>query len=213
MPALKTIRVFGNQLVAYFDDGTRAFARPTSNGHIFIVSNTAPPPGGGGDEPPVDPPPGGGGGDGTMIDPFPGHYDANDPFGNIRPAGNAHTGSDWGMPEGTPIPPVCNGTIITNEWNDTVGNYLCIQASNINPEPEYPAGTQVYIYYYHMVEPAPVAVGSTVAKGVGTAGFVGNTGTSSGGNHLHITISNSPSVFSDQGSKTDPFAFITRRLG
>lgn len=206
MATPKTIRQYGDQLVLWMDDGTKFIGVPTNTPHMFVISAT---PGSGGGVTPPTP------GDGTMMQPFtPDRYDASDPFGNIRPSGNAHTGSDYnGMPAGTEVPAVSAGEVVFSGWEPTGGNgyCLCVKMFGVSPTPEFPAGTDIYWAYLHGNQTPLKAVGDTVSKGE-IVFILGNTGTNSQGAHLHITLSNSPRAYQGVGTKVDPHAFISARV-
>jgi murein DD-endopeptidase MepM/ murein hydrolase activator NlpD len=136
-----------------------------------------------------------------LIDPFPGNYDANDPYGNSEPPRTQpHTGSDWPMPEGTPIPAISSGLCVYTGFNEGTGNCIVVRMSN-----------GLYWAYLHMLEPASVAQGADVARGE-IVGLVGDTGTASNGFHLHITMSDSPNAYVGGGNTFDPFAYIMANL-
>lgn len=105
------------------------------------------------------------------------HYDASDPFGsylNRDPNGPGHLGSDFnGLPEGSPVPSWCAGTVIVTEYNSWVGYSSVIQRA---------AGG--YALLYHQVPGTQAPVGTVLAIG-STVGHLGNTGSTSGGAHAH----------------------------
>lgn len=106
-----------------------------------------------------------------------GHYDAGDPFGNVRPSGNKHLGSDFnGLASGTEIPSFCDGTVSSNGYNSAIGNYLAIRTG---------IG---WFFFYHMRSKSPRAVGQVVKYGE-LLGWLGNTGSTSMGAHLHVGYS------------------------
>lgn len=141
-----------------------------------------------------------------LAEPFPGHYDASDPFGNIGirdPNGPGHLGSDWnGLPVGTPIPAIANGVIVAKDYSDGNGWYVTQSIGD----------TAYFAGYIHMNGPAYVSVGQTITQGT-ILGPLGNTGSNSYGAHLHITISNAPGAGLGLGDKIDPYAYITGHLG
>lgn len=149
--------------------------------------------------------PGGGGStpaNGPVMDPFPGRYDAADPFGNIRPSGNAHTGSDWnGIAEGTPCPAMAAGTVTHVGYTSYNGHCITVQMSN-----------GLYYAYLHLMNPGWVSVGQAVTTGM-HLGPLGNTGSNSQGAHLHITLSDSPGAHDGLGNKIDPYAWIKANGG
>ncbi len=148
-----------------------------------------------------------GGGSGCgVIDPFPGGYDASDPFGGY--AGGRtypHTGSDWnagGAVSGAPIPAITCGTVEAAGWSDGNGNYVSVKMAN------HP----VYYAYLHMIEPAHVSPGQYVETGQ-ILGRVGNTGTNSRGAHLHVTMSDQVTAYIGLGNRIDPYAWIVANSG
>lgn len=208
---LKRIRQQNDYLVAEYNDGTKQMFQRTNTNHFWIpiTSVSGSGGGGGGTTPP-------GGGDGTMIDPFPGHYDASDPFGNLGFGRTyPHTGSDWnGLSEGTPIPAISNGQVVFAGLEPTGGNgwCTCVRMSGVNPEPEFPAGTTIYWAYLHGDGAPHVSAGDLVTKGQAGVMDLDNSGSNSEGNHLHVTLSDSDHAYQGLGNKVDPYAFITARL-
>lgn len=135
-----------------------------------------------------------------LIDPFPGRYDASDPFGSMVGRIYAHTGSDWAAPRGAAIPAIGSGTVVNTEWNSGNGNTVTVAL----PDGHFYA-------YLHMNSAAVVSVGDKVTIGQ-TLGYVGNTGSNSRGAHLHITVSDSSSAYLGLGNKIDPWEFIQDHL-
>lgn len=137
------------------------------------------------------------------IDPFPGHYLEDDPFGSMSGGRRyGHTGSDWGRGlGGEPIPAWAAGTVVANQWSDGNGNCLAIAID----------GAPLYFSSIHMAEPSPLPIGAQVALGE-HVGIVGNTGTNSQGAHYHSSLSDSPRVFLGLGNLQDPWSFIQAHL-
>ncbi|WP_223693801.1 M23 family metallopeptidase [Leifsonia poae] len=136
-----------------------------------------------------------------LVDPFPGKYDASDPFGSHGYGRtNGHTGSDWIVGAGSPIPAIGDGEVVAVGWHPGNGNYLAVRLED----------GHVYAYL-HMDRPAPVTVGQKVTRGQ-TIGYVGNTGTNSQGSHLHITISDAVTAYIGLGHLIDPWQFIQDHL-
>ncbi len=73
-----------------------------------------------------------------------------------------------------------NGRVAASGWNGANGNYVVLQ-HNLN-------GQTVYSFYAHMNR-RNVSAGATVSKG-SVIGTVGNTGSASGGKHLHFAMMN-----------------------
>lgn len=124
-------------------------------------------------------------------------YDANDPFGHIRPSGRAHTGSDWAAPLGSPVYAIADGEIIASGWSDGNGNYL----AQTLPDGK----TWSYIHLSEQL----VGLG-TVRQGDVIA-LSGNTGTNSQGPHLHCSCAadGNPRVWAGIGDLIDPYAYLT----
>ncbi|MFD6054601.1 M23 family metallopeptidase [Agromyces sp. NPDC060279] len=115
----------------------------------------------------------------------------------------AHRGLDYPQPEDTPIPAVADGTVRHNIRHAALGWVIVIAHAD-----------GMFSGYCHMVRQSPLAVGTAVTRGQ-TIGNVGNEGTASQGNHLHLTI-----TFTDDGTwnngdlsvTTDPWTYINARL-
>lgn len=139
------------------------------------------------------------------IDPFPGHYDASDPFGNADPPRTyGHTGSDWNQGiGGASIPAIAAGVVVFAGWEPTGGNGYCVCVD---------IGGGLYVAYLHQARDPFVSVGEHVALGE-HVGVVGGTGSNARGDHLHITISDSPRAYQGLGNKLDPWQFIQENLG
>ena len=105
-------------------------------------------------------------------------------------ASSNHGGIDIGASSGTPIKSYAAGTVVQNvAWNSTAGNYIKIDHGN-----------GVCSRYLHMVEPSPLAVGTTVGAGE-FVGKVGNSGIGTGA-HLHFEIH-------IDGTMVDPLLYVT----
>lgn len=112
----------------------------------------------------------------------------------------AHSGVDWARPEGTPIPAIANGTIVLQQFSKVLGNVSVLRVM----------GNDQKLYYVGLchLKAEGLEVGQKVKEG-DTIGFVGNTGSSSSGPHLHLTISREvKGVFGPTSVKQDPIAFI-----
>jgi murein DD-endopeptidase MepM/ murein hydrolase activator NlpD len=111
-----------------------------------------------------------------------------------------HSGVDWAKPEGTPIPAIANGTIVLQQFSQVLGNVSVLRVM----------GKDAKLYYvgFCHLKAEGLEVGTKVQEG-DTIGFVGNTGSSSSGSHLHLTISREiKGVFGPTSIKQDPIAFI-----
>lgn len=138
----------------------------------------------------------------------PSYYDANDPFGNIRPNGRKHTGSDYGVAEGSTVESVGDGVVYHVGFDPGNGNYVCVYQTGHDWD-DVEGG--LYVAYLHLSETF-VQPNTTVVQGQ-AIGLSGNTGTNSSGPHLHVTFSNSDRAFLGEGSLVDPFGYIERHLG
>jgi murein DD-endopeptidase MepM/ murein hydrolase activator NlpD len=136
----------------------------------------------------------------TWKAPFPddritGHYGTMSEFrrrNNMQP----HSGTDWAMKAGTPIPAIARGTIKYIGESKVLG-YVIVQSAMGKD------GKVWYIGYCHLHKPPTLKVGDKVAQG-DTIGLVGNTGSASSGPHLHATLSRQvKGVFGPTNVKAD----------
>ena len=112
----------------------------------------------------------------------------------------AHSGVDFAMPEGTPIPALANGTIVLQQFSQVLGNVSVLRVMGADK-------VLYYVGYCHL-KAEGLEVGQRVKEG-DTIGFVGNTGSASSGPHLHMTVSRQvKGVFGPTSVKQDPIAFI-----
>lgn len=110
--------------------------------------------------------------------PFPGDagYDASDPFGNIRSdTGRPHLGSDWAAGAGSAIRCVSRGRVVANQWSSVLGWVVGVQDE-----------LGIFWGYAHQLRQASVAIGQVLDLRE-SFGAVGNTGSASKGNHLHLS--------------------------
>jgi hypothetical protein len=134
-----------------------------------------------------------------LIDPFPGRYDAADPFGNSKaPRTYPHTGSDWIVGAGSDIPAIGAGVIVNKQWHSGNGNTVTVKLD----------GDSRYYAYLHLKEPITLDVGARVELGQTGWAKSGATGTNARGAHLHVTISDSPDAYVGLGNRVDPYAYI-----
>lgn len=132
--------------------------------------------------------------------PFPdkkitGHYGTMSEF---RKKNNmqAHSGTDWAMPEGTKIPAIGRGTVKLIQFSKVLG-WVLVQ-SIMDKE-----GVVWYIGYCHLKSEPTLKVGAKLAPG-DSVGLCGNTGSASSGAHLHATLSRQvKGVFGATATKTD----------
>jgi murein DD-endopeptidase MepM/ murein hydrolase activator NlpD len=115
---------------------------------------------------------------------------------NMQP----HSGLDFAMPEGTPIPALANGTIVLQQFSKVLGNVSVLRVMGKD-------GKLYFIGYCHLAQPGhPVG---TKVKQDEAVGKVGNTGSASTGAHLHMTVSKElKGVFGPTSVKQDPIEFI-----
>lgn len=115
-----------------------------------------------------------------------------DGFGSTKNRANPHRGLDVPRGGGTDIPAWRPGKVVANQWSSVLGWVVVIQA-----------GASKYDGYCHMEEKSPLKIGSMIGLG-DYVGDVGNTGSASKGNHLHMTTGPWPtSVF--HGEARDPW--------
>jgi murein DD-endopeptidase MepM/ murein hydrolase activator NlpD len=111
-----------------------------------------------------------------------------------------HSGTDWAMPEGTPIPAIDSGTIVLQQFSKVLGNVSVQRVADKE-------GKLWFVGYCHLAEPGK-QVGTKVKEG-DVIGKVGNTGSASSGPHLHLTVSKElKGVFGPTSVKIDPIEFI-----
>jgi len=129
---------------------------------------------------------------------------------NPRYAAKRHTGIDYGMPVGTPLFAVTDGTIKDVLNDKSYGKVVVLSATH--------EGTKYDIWYCHMSKPE-VKKGQKVSVGT-QLGLSGNTGNSTGP-HLHLETRIAPFRYGNdvsnpwiQDPKTiDPKAPSNRKVG
>lgn len=111
-----------------------------------------------------------------------------------------HRGTDYnGVPEGTPVKAVNDGTIALNKWSDVLGHVVVLRTAS-----------RQYFGYCHLKEASPLAVGTAVKSG-DVVGKLGNTGSASFGAHLHFAGCVKPEgVFA--GQLFDAYKFIEEQI-
>lgn len=118
-----------------------------------------------------------------------------------------HSGVDFAMPEGTPIPALDRGTIVLQQFSKVLGNVSVLRVMGFDPVGDRSERELFYIGYCHLKEPG-LPVGTKVKEG-DTVGLVGNTGSASTGPHLHITVSKEiKGVFGPTSIKQDLIEFV-----
>jgi murein DD-endopeptidase MepM/ murein hydrolase activator NlpD len=112
----------------------------------------------------------------------------------------AHSGVDFAMPEGTPIPAIAKGTVVLNQFSKVLGHVLVQRVMGKD-------GKLYFVGYCHLQAPG-VQAPTKVDEGQ-IIGKVGNSGSSSTGSHLHMTVSKElKGVFGPTSVKIDPIQFI-----
>ena len=166
MANLTHIQQYGNQLKAIFDDGTFKLALPTGN-DLWLISGT------GGSNPPDL-------GSGDFMWPIPLNYVTSEYGPRTGGAGTFHEGIDLSTGGGYEIKAAGAGTVEANYFHNNFGNMIIIDHGILSD------GERYRTLYAHMVNPSPLAVSSTVAKG----DIVGIEGESGGayGAHLHLEV-------------------------
>ena len=98
-----------------------------------------------------------------------------------------HSGVDFGIPVGTPIPALANGTITISAFSQVLGNVTELRIMAYDPAGDGKEKELFYIGYAHnRAEGLPV--GTKVKEG-DTICFSGDSGSASSGPHSHITVS------------------------
>jgi murein DD-endopeptidase MepM/ murein hydrolase activator NlpD len=121
----------------------------------------------------------------SWIKPFPdkkitGHYGTLSEY-RKRNGMQPHSGTDWAMKQGTPIPAIAKGTIVGVYFSKVLGNVIEQRVMDKD-------GKLWYIGYCHLAKAPTLRVGDKVQAG-DPVGLVGNTGSASTGAHLHATAS------------------------
>ena len=119
----------------------------------------------------------------------------------------AHSGVDFAMPEGTPIPALDRGTIVLQQFSKVLGNVVVLRVLGFDPKGDRTKRELFYIGYCHLQDKG-LPVGSKVNEG-DTIGLVSSTGSASTGPHLHMTVSKEiKGVFGPTAVKQDPIEFV-----
>ena len=119
----------------------------------------------------------------------------------------AHSGVDFAMPEGTPIPALDRGTIVLQQFSKVLGNVVVLRVLGFDPKGDRTKRELFYIGYCHLQDKG-LPVGSKVNEG-DTIGLVSSTGSASTGPHLHMTVSKEiKGVFGPTSVKQDPIEFV-----
>lgn len=111
-----------------------------------------------------------------------------------------HSGLDFAVPVGTPIPALASGTIVLQQESKVLGHVTVLRIMD-------KAKKLKYIGYCHLQKPG-LPVGTKVKEGE-TVGLVGNSGSASSGPHLHITVSDQvKGVYGPTSVKEDLIEFV-----
>jgi hypothetical protein len=135
----------------------------------------------------------------TNVMPFQGNYAITSPFGTVRhlvfngnksPSyGKPHGGIDYGLPEGTPVYAVADGTVEATPYDAPgFGNYIKLVDAN---------GAE--LFYGHLS--SKVVPGGARVKAGDLVGYSGNSGQSTGA-HLHFEVRKN-------GTKMDPSSYLS----
>jgi peptidoglycan LD-endopeptidase LytH len=99
----------------------------------------------------------------------------------------AHSGVDFAIPVGTPIPALDRGTIVLQQFSQVLGNVIVLRVLGFDPNGDRKKRELFYIGYAHLQDKG-LPVGSKVKEG-DTIALSGNTGSATTGPHVHITVS------------------------
>ena len=125
--------------------------------------------------------------------------DLGDGFGSKKNRTNPHRGLDCPRGGGVDIPSWLPGEVVVNQWSSVLGWVLVIKVRS-----------KLFIGFCHMKEQSPLKIGTQVGQGQ-TVGRVGNTGSASQGNHVHLTAGTEmTSVF--YGDAIDPWPLLQAAL-
>jgi murein DD-endopeptidase MepM/ murein hydrolase activator NlpD len=141
----------------------------------------------------------------TWQKPFPdnritGHYGTLSEY-RRKNGMQPHSGTDWAMKAGTPIPAIANGTVVGIFESKILGHVLVQRVMDKNKK-------VWFIGYCHLHKKPSLAEGTKVKAGE-PIGLVGNTGSASTGAHLHATLSRTlKGVFGTTAQKADLYKAI-----
>lgn len=133
----------------------------------------------------------------------PATYDASDGFGTVRAdTGRPHLGSDYAVPEGTPVRSISDGQVVFVGWTDVLGWVVGVYHWD-----------GFWLGYAHL-RTTVAHVGQLVPRGT-DLGYSGNTGSASKGAHLHVSCGTTVGAIWGEGfgsTLVDPFARIESLL-
>lgn len=119
----------------------------------------------------------------------------------------SHSGVDFAVPVGTPIPALANGTITLSAFSKVLGNVTELRIMAYDPAGDGTKKELFYIGYAHNKD-AGLDVGTKVKEGqvICTSG---NSGGASSGPHSHITVSKRhKGVYGPTAIKMDLIEFV-----
>lgn len=133
-----------------------------------------------------------------------GHYGTLSEFRRAKGL-QPHSGTDWAVKGGTPIPAIGNGTIAFVGESKILGHVIVQRAMDKEKK-------IWFIGYCHLQKAPTLKVGDKIKRGA-TIGLVGTTGSASSGNHLHATASTQvKGVFGMTTDKVDLHKLIKDNL-
>lgn len=132
----------------------------------------------------------------------PAQFYANigDRFGATSGRPNPHRGQDYPWGAGTEIPVFTEMLIIAVYYHSGLGNVVVAQTAE-----------GAYIGFCHLLRASEWKPGQVIRAGQ-IIGLVGNTGTLSAGNHLHMTTSWT-SQRPESGAVFDPVPYVSKFIG
>lgn len=138
--------------------------------------------------------------------PDPNGYVADDPFGNPRPDGTTHRGSDWVKTSGTKIYAVADGVVVINQYSSTLGWVVGVKNDD-----------GIFWSYAHMDRPSALTIGTRVTRLVTVIGLVGEydtgqTGAATTGDHLHCGAGTTENAAWGVQPLIDPYQHIQKNL-
>lgn len=130
---------------------------------------------------------------------FYAHPDLQDGFGSRIARVRPHTGLDFPHPGGTEIPALTGGVVTISEWTSDLGWIVEVRQDDGR-----------FVGYRHLLTKG-LSKGSRVEES-DTIGVVGNTGSSSRGNHLCTTNSTTSGGVYGIGVEEDPWPHIQQYI-
>lgn len=129
--------------------------------------------------------------------PFEGKYGVTQKFGVKDPiySGGYHKGTDFGLPSGTPVLSIAQGTVVKTGEDSSAGKYIWIDSNGFRHK------------YFHL-NTIFVQQGQGVAEGA-KIGASGSTGLSTGP-HLHLQVEVNGVPVDAQNFISNPSAYISQ---